>query len=189
VTAVEVETLRADPWPHLVLDDFLSEAGLFASLEEIASENYEFGIEQRGLGRIEFSVLKSETLWRAIYSRRIVDLLTRAFGVRVRLNKHNMLQLRRMNDETPDFPVHSDFRSSEDTIASFLYLSEGWTPARGGRLRLHTANDASAVGAAIEPIRNRFIAFQTKAEHWHSVERVHGWERLSILSLWNIEAE
>jgi hypothetical protein len=89
----------------------------------------------------------------------------------------------------PDFPVHSEFTSGEDTIASFLYLSEGWTPARGGRLRLHAANDASAVGAAIEPIRNWFIAFQTKAEHWHSVERVHGWERLSILALWNIEAE
>ena len=189
MTGLEVATLRADPWPHLLLDGFLPEDGLAASLEEIASESYEFGIEERGLGRIEFSVLKSETLWRAIYSRRIVDLLTRAFGVRVRLNKHNMLQLRRMNDETPDFPVHSDFTSSEDTIVSFLYLSEGWTPARGGRLRLHTANDASAVGAAIEPIRNRFIAFQTKAEHWHSVERVDGWERLSILSLWDIEAE
>jgi hypothetical protein len=173
VTGVELETLRVDPWPHLLLDGFLSEAGLDASLEEIASESYEFGIEQRGLGRIEFSVLKSETLWRAIYSRRIVDLLTRAFGVRVRLNKHNLLQLRRMNDETP----------------SFLYLSEGWTPACGGRLRLHTTNDASAVGAAIEPISNRFIAFQTKAEHWHSVERVYGWERLSILSLWDVEAE
>jgi hypothetical protein len=131
VTGVEVETLRADPWPHLLLDGFLPEAGLAASLEEIASENYEFDIEQRGLGRIEFSVLKSETLWRAIYSRRIVDLLARAFGVRVRLDKDNWLQLRRMNDDTPDFPIHSDF-SDEDTIVSFLYLSEA-TAARGER--------------------------------------------------------
>jgi hypothetical protein len=188
VTGVEVATLRADPWPHLLLDDFLPDAGLAASLEEIRSENYEFEIGQRKLGRIEFSILKSETLWRAIYSRRIVGLFARAFGVRVRLNKENLLQLRRMNDETPDFGVHSDFTADNDTIVSFLYLSEGWTPARGGRLRLHAANDASAVGAAIEPIRNRFIAFQTKAEHWHSVERVHGWERLSVMGLWNIEA-
>jgi hypothetical protein len=189
VPGVELETLRADPWPHFLLDGFLPEAELTASLEEIASENYEFGIDQRGLGRIEFSVLKSEAFWRAIYSRRIVDLLSGAFGVRVRLNRDNLLQLRRMNDETPAFPVHSDLTSDQDTIVSFLYLSEGWTPARGGRLCLHAANDASAVGAAIEPVRNRFIAFQTKAEHWHSVERVYGWERLSILAVWNIEAE
>jgi hypothetical protein len=39
----------------------------------------------------------------------------------------------------------------------------------------------------VYPIRNRFIAFQTKPEHWHAVKRVHGWERLSVLALWNVE--
>jgi hypothetical protein len=185
----ELRKLKSDPWPHLCLDNFLPEAELTAGLEEIASEDYEFGIEARGKGRIEFSLLKSKILWRAIYSREIVDLLSGAFGTPVRLNKHNMLQLRRMTDETPEFPLHSDYTSNENTIASFLYLSSGWSPACGGRLQLYKANDASSWSIAIEPIRNRFIAFQTKPAHWHSVERVHGWDRFSILALWNIEGD
>ena len=181
--------LTTYPWPYLLIDDFLPEAELAAGLEEIAAAEYEFGIESRGTGRIEFSLLKSEVLWRSIYSRRMVSLLSEAFGVRVRLNKHNMVQLRRMTDETPEFPLHSDYTSTEDTIASFLYLSSGWSPACGGRLRLYEANDVTAPSIAIEPIRNRFIAFQTRPAYWHSVERVHGWDRFSILALWNIEGE
>jgi hypothetical protein len=179
--------LTTYPWPHLLLDSFLPEAELAAGLEEIAADEYEFGTEPRGTGRIEFSLLKSKVLWRAIYTRRIVDLLSEAFGARVRLNKHNMLQLRRMTDETPEFPLHSDYTSNEDTIASFLYLSSGWSVACGGRLRLYEANDVSAPSVAIEPLRNRFIAFQTKPAHWHSVERVRHWDRFSVLALWDID--
>lgn len=183
------KNLATYPWPHLLLDNFLPEVELAEGLEEIASAEYEFGVESRGSGRIEFSLLRSKILWRSIYSPMLVNLISETFGVRVRLNKHNMLQLRRMTDETPEFPLHSDYTSTEDTIAAFLYLSEGWSPTCGGRLRLYEANDVSAGSIEIEPIRNRFIAFQTKPDHWHSVERVHNWDRFSILSLWNIEDE
>ena len=105
----------------------------------------------------------------------------------MRLNKHNLIQLRRMTDETPEFPLHNDYTSNEDTIASFLYLSSGWSYACGGRLRLYESDDVSAPSIAIEPIQNRLVAFQTKPAHWHSVERVHHWDRLSILALWNID--
>ena len=32
-----------------------------------------------------------------------------------------------MNEGTPEFPVHNDFTSNQDSIASFLYLSPGWS--------------------------------------------------------------
>jgi hypothetical protein len=192
VTSLSVEEregprLSTYPWPHLLLDDFLPEAELATGLEEIATDEYQFDIESRGTGRIEFSILKSKALWQAIYSRRLVDMLSEAFGVRVHLNKDNLIQLRRMNGETPEFPIHTDYTSNEDTIASFLYISSGWSPNCGGRLRLYEANDVSAPSIAIEPKRNRFIAFETKPAYWHSVERVYGWARFSILALWNIE--
>ncbi len=91
-----------------------------------------------------------------------------------------------MNDETPDFPLHSDHTGDEETIAAFLYLSGGWEPACGGRLRLHAGEDRPTPSLCIEPIQNRFVAFQTKPAHWHSVERTRGWDRLSILALWDI---
>lgn len=179
--------LTTCPWPHLVVDNFLPSAVLAQSLLEIGADTYDFEIENRGTGRIEFSVLKSKTLWRGIYSKRTVSLLSSAFGVGVKLNKHNWVQLRRMNDDTPEFPLHNDFASNEDTIASFLYLSSGWSSECGGRLHLFESEKQCAPSASIEPVENRFVAFRTKSSYWHSVERVHGWERLSALALWDID--
>ena len=154
------------------------------SLAEINSETYSFDIEKRGGGRIEYSLLKSKTLWTAIYSRRTIDLLSSAFEVPVTLSRNNWIQLRRMNAETPEFPIHNDFVSTEDSIASFLYLSSDWVQEHGGRLQLFLSEDDSTPSTSVAPLQNRFVAFQTKAYHWHSVERVFGWERLSALALW-----
>lgn len=183
---VDVSNVIAYPWPHLLLDDFLPKAVLVQSLAEIRADTYDFDIEYRGTGRIEFSVLKSPTLWRQIYSKNTISILSSAFGVEVKLDKQNLVQLRRMNEDTPEFPVHNDFADNEDTIASFLYLSNGWSTSCGGRLHLFESKQQRVPSASVNPIENRFIAFRTKASHWHSVESVHGWERLSILSLWNI---
>jgi hypothetical protein len=186
-SAVDDSTnLSLDPWPHLVLDNFLPEDALAQSLIEIQADSYSYDIEYRGAGRIEFSVLKSPTLWRQIYSKRTVSVLSSAFGVELVLDKHNLVQLRRMNEETPEFPTHNDFAENEDTIASFLYLSSGWSPSCGGRFHLFSSKEEAIPSQSLSPIQNRFLAFRTKPTHWHSVERVHGWERLSILSLWNI---
>jgi hypothetical protein len=179
-------SLSLDPWPHLVLDDFLPEDVLAQSLSEIQEDSYSYDIEYRGSGRIEFSVLKSSTLWRQIYSKRTVSVLSSAFGVGVVLDKHNLVQLRRMNEETPEFPTHNDSSENEDTIASFLYLSGGWSPSCGGRFHLFRSKEQATPSLSLSPIRNRLLAFRTRPTHWHSVERVHGWERLSILSLWNV---
>jgi hypothetical protein len=186
--SVKLGGLVAYPWPHLIVDNFLSEDILTQCLSEIRRDTYDFDIESRGTGRIEYSLLKSEALWRAIYSKETVALLSLAFGVQVKLNRDNMLQLRRMNEETPEFPIHNDFTSSQDSIASFLYLSAGWSPNRGGRLHLFGSEADQAPSASIEPLQNRFVAFQTKPSYWHSVERVNDWERLSALALWNVES-
>jgi hypothetical protein len=58
--------LRNYPWPHLLVDDFLPKEVLAQAHNEIDSDVYDYGIEARGSGRIEFSLLKSVTLWRAI---------------------------------------------------------------------------------------------------------------------------
>jgi hypothetical protein len=168
------------------LDDFLPGSVLEEARAEVAADCYEFEMESRGSGRIEFSLLKSKALWRAIYSKRTMSLLYDAFGVTVTLDKPNMLQLRRMNDLTPEFPLHNDSTAGGETIASFLYLSTGWTSACGGRLQLFESKEQPTPSISIEPITNRFVAFRTKPSYWHSVERVYGWERLSVLAIWNI---
>jgi 2OG-Fe(II) oxygenase superfamily len=186
---VQAARIIAYPWPHLIIDNFLARSVLAKSLTEIDSDTYTFGIEQRGTGRIEYSLLKSRTLWTAIYSRRTLHLLSAAFAVPVTLSRDNWIQLRRMNAETPAFPLHNDFVSTEDSIASFLYLSSGWLPEYGGRLQLFGSEDDTTFSTSIAPVQNRFVAFQTKVCHWHSVERVCGWQRLSALALWNAESD
>jgi len=183
----QAHTLRAFPWPHLLMDDFLPPEILRQCLLEIDGDRYDFEIEPRGTGRIEFSLLQSKTLWRAIYSKKTISVLGSAFRVKVTLNKHNMLQLRRMTPETPDFPLHSDFVSGDNTIASFLYLSPGWSTRCGGYFHLFKSNKHSAPALSIEPRQNRFLAFRTEPSHWHAVQKVYDWERLSVLALWNIE--
>ena len=179
--------LRPFPWPHLLIDGFLPPDTLSQCLGEISNDVYDFEFEARGTGRIEFSLLKSKTLWRAIYSKDTIVTLRHAFGAGVKLNKHNMIQLRRMNQKTPDFPLHNDFTSGEDTVASFLYLSPGWFAGCGGYFHMFESNEHKNPALSIEPIQNRFLAFRTKSSHWHSVERVCDWERLSALALWDIE--
>jgi hypothetical protein len=179
-------SLRSTPWPHLVVDDFLSDEILARGTHEISEIAYRFDIEPRGSGRIEYALLQSSTLWRAVYSKNLIALLREAFGVQPKLNKGNMLQLRRMNEETPAFPTHSDHVGGEESIAAFLYLSDGWDAGRGGRLCLHATEHAAGPAAYVEPLRNRLVAFRTSREHWHSVEPVFEWERLSVLSMWDI---
>jgi 2OG-Fe(II) oxygenase superfamily len=181
-----VEKLHTFPWPHLVVDHFLPSEVLTESLRTIGSNNYEFEIENRGTGRIEFSLLRCEALWRAVYSKRTISLLGHAFEVDVSLNKHNLLQLRRMNDQTPDFPMHHDHVSDASTIASFLYISPGWSEEHGGLFNLFEAKEQLTPSLSISPVQNRLLAFRTEPCHWHSVDRVHGWERLSVLALWDI---
>jgi hypothetical protein len=173
------------PWPHLIVDNFLATSVLAKSLAEINPDAQSFEIESRGSGRIEYSLLRSKTLWKAIYSKRTIGLLSAAFEGSVTLNRDNWIQLRRMNAETPDFPLHTDFDSNQCGLASFLYLSAGWAEKRGGRLNLFVAEDDRLPSTSIPPIQNRFVAFQTRAHHWHSVERVHDWERISALALWD----
>lgn len=181
-----MQELRAFPWPHLVVDCFLPSEALTESLRVISSDDYEFEIEGRGTGRIEFSLLRCEALWRAVYSKRTVSLLSQAFEVDVSLNKDNLLQLRRMNDETPDFPMHHDHVAEDNAIASFLYLSPGWSEERGGLFNLFQSKEQLTPSLSISPIQNRLLAFRTEPSHWHSVGRVFGWERLSVLALWDI---
>jgi 2OG-Fe(II) oxygenase superfamily len=180
----DCQELSVCPWPHLVIDDFLSPAALAQSLLEVSGESYQFETEARGIGRIEYSVLKSVTLWRELYSKRTVSLLSSTFGVGVKLNKQNWMQLRRMNGDTPEFPLHNDFSSNEDTIASFLYLSNGWSAERGGHL--YESDKQSMPSISVDPIANRLVAFRTKPSHWHAVEKVCAWERLSVLALWDV---
>lgn len=80
------------PWPHLIVDNFLPESVLAKSIAEINSDPHSFDFGKRGSGRIEYSLLKSKTLWTALYSRKTINLLSAAFEVQVTLSRENWIQ-------------------------------------------------------------------------------------------------
>jgi hypothetical protein len=178
--------LRLNPWEHFILDNFLEAGSLTTALQEIHSEKYDFEIDYRGQGRIEFSLLRSPTLWKSIYSVETVSVLSEAFKCNLNLNKDNLLQLRRTNEDSPSFPLHSDYIDGMKTVVSFLYLSPLWEPSFGGRLLLHKSKTETDIVVPIEPVANRLVAFRTLRKHWHSVEKVHNWERLAVLAVWDV---
>jgi hypothetical protein len=174
------------PWPHLVVDNFLPESVLAKSIAEISSDPHTFDLRQRGSGRIEYALLRSKTLWTALYSRKTINLLSAAFEVQVKLSRDNWIQLRQMNSDTPAFPLHNDFVPPEDSIVSLLYLNSGWKSEFGGCLHLFTSEDENTLASSVAPLQNRFVAFRTLENHWHSIEKVCAWERLSALAMWDV---
>lgn len=178
--------LRLSPWPHLVLDNFLTEECLEIVLPEVRQVNYNFEIDYRGEGRIEYALLQSKTLWKVLYSFPMISLLSQVFQARISFNKNNLIQIRRMNDATPEFPLHNDYIEGQNTIVAFLYLSQNWKISHGGRLLLHGSSEKDDIGGIVEPTMNKLVAFQTKADYWHSVEKVKCWDRINALIVWDI---
>jgi hypothetical protein len=175
---------QLDPWPCLVVDNFLDADALRLAMEEVDQDGYNFTIESRITGRIEYDVLRSRVLWQILYSKSTVELLSSAFQGGISLDASNLIQLRRSNDDTPEFGVHNDFTEGENTIVSFLYLSDGWAQDLGGELFLYKHQVDSAPSATLAPILNRFIAFRTLPGYWHAVAKVRDWTRLSAMALW-----
>lgn len=49
--------------------------------------------------------------------------------------------------------MHSDFVSGSDTIASFLYLSSGWSPENGGYFHFFETNEQRAPALSVDRYR------------------------------------
>ena len=173
------------PWPHVIIDDFLSAQSLSKSISELNAHDCEYEIDYRGDGRIEYALMESETIWKEIYSVKTISKLSSLFNCKLKLNKSNLIQVRRMSTSTPAFPKHNDFIPENSTIVCFLYLSPSWNSRKGGRLLLYKSLNDREVYKRIDPIQNRLVAFETSASHWHSVEKVYNWERISALALWD----
>lgn len=181
--AIEGERL-CNPWPLLIVDNFLPESVLAQALQDIDASESAFTIEDRRVGRIEYEILRSKDLWRYLYSIDTIELLSNNFGGSISLDARNLIQLRRSDNSTPAFGMHNDFVEGEDTIVTFLYLSAGWKKEYGGELLLYSHDAAIEPAASVQPLQNRFVAFRTLPTHWHAVAKVQHWMRLSAMALW-----
>ncbi len=176
----------ADPFPHLVLDNFLVTD--FAS--EVAA-TYPTYDEARRDGKVFFGVnesRKAQVSDSTLFPKPVAQL---AEALSAPAWREFLSQVTGIPELTGDpswqgggmhvmatgahLDVHVDYNLTEEGLHRrlnvLLFLNPGWQPEWGGRLELWDA----AVGerrAAIEPVLNRCAIFATSATSYHGVERV-----------------
>jgi hypothetical protein len=176
---------RTAPWTHFVLDDFLDPNDFDAARDAVLGTHDTFAVQEGDPAQLEFALLRHLPLTKTLLASDTINLLQAVAGTRLRLNESNLLQLRRTKAGGPTLDRHIDTPLGGRSLVMLYYLSPGWTPAFGGRLRLHESQHAPDDEATyVEPVENRLVAFFTDPHCWHSVEPVADWERLSILAEW-----
>lgn len=173
---------REDPWPHFVFDGFLEEEWYRRFAAEAHSDDVSFQIKRDDPFKLQFAPLDDLELAEIFLSVEFAGLLRRLTGRWACVTERNGIQIRRSDTATPPFPVHHDSGGPPSVVAIY-YVSTDWAQPKGGRLRLHPAEDAEAT-VVVDPQPNRLVVFEAKSTHWHSVEKTTSGTRYSILSEW-----
>jgi Rps23 Pro-64 3,4-dihydroxylase Tpa1-like proline 4-hydroxylase len=185
IRKTKLESIRYEPWTHFVLDDFIDSKQFKLAQSEILAKKYDFNIMEEDRNKIRYTLLTYMPLARLFYSLEFKNLVSRITSQELWINESNMVQLRKADNKTPYFPRHVDVSPLGRTLVVIYCLSPSWSPKHGGRLCLHKSrNSPSSESIFVEPKENRLVAFFTDKESWHSVEKVRGWERYSVLSEW-----
>lgn len=184
-----VEDLRqefrtADPFPLLVIDDFLVPAAAQQLLEEFPapeamphSRDYVFG-NKRELSSLEGSGPGGAALWEALTGPQFASFLSslaeRELFVDPAFHGGGFHQGGDGSflDLHVDFNVHPLHPTWLRTLNVLLYLNRGWEPAFGGELLVKASVDQ--VPRAISPAYNRAVIMET------SDRTFHGYRKMSL---------
>ncbi|MGU3793994.1 2OG-Fe(II) oxygenase [Vibrio diabolicus] len=176
------------PWQHIIIDNFIEPVDFIKAQKELFSSELSFYINADDIYKVQYSLLKYLPLAKLFYSFEFRELLSKIAQVDLSLNESNMVQLRLADNSTPSFPRHTDKTDKGRSLVVIFYISSNWKPKNGGRLLLHTSRYSSRKKSiSIEPKKNRLVAFFSDENNWHSIEKVNGWDRYSIMSEWMCE--
>jgi hypothetical protein len=174
------------PWPHIVIDNFLSESSFAELIKRLVTKNTKFKKFEDDPEEIQFTLVPDMKVLEFFLSEDIKKFLGSLAKCSLKIYEKGIVQLRKMDSESPAFPPHSDFIDNINFI-SLYYLSPDWSPEKGGELLLHRDEFSGAEEKDtkwITPLQNRMVLFFSEKEYWHSVRRVQNWERYLIFSEW-----
>ncbi|MGF1888093.1 2OG-Fe(II) oxygenase [Photobacterium profundum] len=176
------------PWRHIIIDDFIEPSDFIYAQKELFSSELSFSIDSDDKYQVQYSLLRYLPLARLFYSFEFKVLLSRITQTDLSLNESNMVQLRLADNSTPRFPRHIDSSDKGRSLVVIYYMSSNWKTEYGGRLLLHKNKySLKREAICIEPKKNRLVAFFSDKENWHSIEKVNGWSRYSVMSEWMCE--
>ena len=173
---------RAEPFPHLVVDDFATDvSALFAVIEEEAVERYEGDIFRFEASAPEPTTQEFREL-RDGFAAALAPRLSRITGKQVSRVDMRAYAYRPGHYLLP----HSDHRDGLSRALAYAYYLPSPEPPRGGELELFTCRvDGGEIVATesalmIEPRGNRLVVFDVSDVSLHQVREVLAGLRISL---------
>ena len=178
--------VRHHPWPHYILDGLIEDESFRVARDRILAQAGAFDLDPNPDLQIQLQYLADEEMAEFFFSAEVRQLLEAIAAHPLTPNERIAIQLRRMTPDSPPFPPHVDAVETK-AWAALYYIAPDWTPANGGEVVLlehETAELRSPRSTWVEPLANRLLLFQTEDQYWHTVRRVHDWERYFIITEW-----
>jgi hypothetical protein len=168
--ALRATPLVSEPFPHLVVPGFVSEAGLAeinADYPQIASPG-SFPTDQLVFGKA-FQALLDE-----LESDRFREVFARKFGID--LSGRPTITTVRGRCDPSDGKIHTDSKTKIITV--LIYMNPSWEQP-GGRLRLlRSARDLGDMIVEVPPVAGTLLAFKRSNNSWHGHEPFSGERRV-----------
>jgi hypothetical protein len=172
---------KASPYPHIVLENFLNPEVLndciaeFNKLNETDGWiNYKhYNENKRGLNKLDLLPETIKGTINELNSPEFLEFLSKLTGIKG-LQKDDGLEGGGIHQSTrggylnihADFTVHPHHRNWQRRVNVLVYLNKEWEEAWGGKLELWD-KQMKACEAAVLPVFNRCVIFNTDADSYH----------------------
>jgi hypothetical protein len=171
----------ADPYPHVVLENFLNPAVLDECITEFNRLNEtdgwinykHYNEDKRGLNKIDLLPETIKATINELNSPAFLEWLSAITGIKG-LQKDDGLEGGGIHQSTrggflnihADFTVHPHHRNWQRRVNVLVYLNKGWQEEWGSKLELWD-KQMKACGASVAPLFDRCVIFNTDADSYH----------------------
>jgi len=180
--------LQADPFQHVMIDDFFEPDFAEELLEHFPSFDAKLAINEAGAvgGKAVNTKIREispayRRLYEAIMGKGFLDMASRVSGIPDLILDPKMFGGgTHENLHGQDLDVHVDFNYDEARqlhrrLNLILYLNKGWEPEWGGSIEIHS-NPRDPEHNRVKsyaPLFNRAVMFETNEVSWHGFSRIN----------------
>ena len=172
---------KADPYPHIVIENFLNPETLEECIREFDTLNetdgwinyVHFNEKKRGLNKLELLPKSIQRTIQELSSPEFLQFLSDLTGIK-NLQKDDHLEGGGIHQSTlggylnihADFTVHPHHRHWQRRINLLVYLNKDWKEEWGGKLELWDKEMKGCV-QSILPVFNKCVIFNTDPDSYH----------------------
>jgi len=170
------------PFPHIVLDNFLESHAAQKAMEAFPAVKDEGWIhyvhvneKKHGLNKMELLPAYIQTVIQELNSKKFVELLSELTGIDNLLADNSLegggLHQSQRNgflNIHADFTVHPHKRNLRRRVNLLIYLNKDWQDSYNGHLELWSRDMKQCV-QKISPVFNRCVIFNTDEDSYHGL--------------------